>query len=653
MSEQKNLPEFRDSILTGASNATLTKASNGMAGVVSPRGFHFEPGVPITPEESQKFVANRVHDEAAIYSGTIHPDFASNTVQGAPSIVEMARALKNDPQLIFEFVYNNIDWEPGWGVQKGAVGCLLDGMGNAFDQSLLLAALLRTAALTNTSITNPNIVLGKIQLSEAQYDAWFNTTSISAAFAYCGNLHIPAQTPVGTTMVMSHVWVQVTIAGTTYALDPSYKKAYTRKVGVNNLSTILGYNAATFLSDAESGYIPDPSGNFVQNINRTKIRANLQTMTANLTAYLKANAVGTAPAGTATIDDLLGGQQIVPIVLPFAYQTSLPYDTGATPTIWTGDVPLAYKATLRVQYVGIDQTFTSDQLAGGRLTIWFSGLTPSLYLNGVFVQAGTAQTAGSYNTVYVTPSHNAYSSTQPFSSRIYANNGYYLIASAWGNLGRGEQNYHQGQLAANQAAGGAATSEPVMGEQLAVMFWMWAAQNSRQTDLVNRIMNCKTMYNHQCGVLSFSPGGSNALSTDLGGVSASTMGLANVFPPNAQKTNDIVVPMHGVALEAATVAQMSGNPPGVSTTSVIDKANRTASITFGGTPAAGNTVTLTVTDAALPGGVQAVSYTLPSGATLASVNTNFAAAINANANLAGIGVTATVAPIPSGSVVLV
>ena len=72
-----------------------------------PTGFIFQSGTPITPDESRRVIEGKIFDESAIYSGVINPSFASNTVQGAPSIVELARALKNDPQLIYEFVYNN------------------------------------------------------------------------------------------------------------------------------------------------------------------------------------------------------------------------------------------------------------------------------------------------------------------------------------------------------------------------------------------------------------------------------------------------------------------------------------------------------------------------------------------------------------------
>jgi len=120
--------------------------------------------------------------------GGIHPDFASDTVQGPASIVELARARQNNPQLIYQFVHDQIEWEPGWGVQKGGPGCLMDGMGNAFDQSMLLAQTLRQAGYT------ANYVLGTIQISQAAASAWFNTedTDIWGSVNYCANMNIPA-----------------------------------------------------------------------------------------------------------------------------------------------------------------------------------------------------------------------------------------------------------------------------------------------------------------------------------------------------------------------------------------------------------------------------------------------------------------------------
>src|SRR5207247_530234 len=69
-------------------------------------------------------------------------------VTAPASIAELARALKNDVNLIYEYVYTNIDYSPPYGLKKGALGTLLDGRGNDFDQAALLVALLRQAGYT-------------------------------------------------------------------------------------------------------------------------------------------------------------------------------------------------------------------------------------------------------------------------------------------------------------------------------------------------------------------------------------------------------------------------------------------------------------------------------------------------------------------------
>src|SRR5436305_1589808 len=73
------------------------------------------------------------------------------SAQSPPAeIVELARALKNDPDLIYEYVYNNIETLPQYGSVKGPLGALLDGKGTMFDQAELMVVLLRQAGLTAT-----------------------------------------------------------------------------------------------------------------------------------------------------------------------------------------------------------------------------------------------------------------------------------------------------------------------------------------------------------------------------------------------------------------------------------------------------------------------------------------------------------------------
>lgn len=569
-----------------------------------PMGFQFDSAKQVTDPRLKTLPA------APTSGGPVRAAaFASNTVQGPASIVELARALNvgatgNGPQLMYEFVANNIEWEPGWGANRGALGCLLDGMGDQFDQAMLLAGLLRQAGYT------ANIVMGTIRLTEAQYQAWWGVNDIWGAQSYCLNEFIPIVTvPTwnGTTYYMDikHVWVEW-VSTSTYIFDPSMK-TYTRKSAMSGLASALGYSQSTFMTNAQSG--ATVTTDYALNINRANIRADLQTYAGNLATYIKNNTIGSAPAGTATVDDVLGGQEIVPVTLPLL-QTSLPYQQpGDTPTRWSGDVPSSFKPTLRVQYPNwsnpnvwdMDYQNTSDNLAGKRFTLWYdANRVPSLYLDGTSVATGLQQPVGTWTSIFLTVTHPAYAASnyplswqqsyqttwQWWQSQIYTV-GSYLIGSAWGNLGRGQMDLHQEKAVAAEAAGGASSSEAVLGERLALDFYSWCAQNSRVCDLVNRLKNCHTMYNHQVGVVAFNSGGDNAIAGDLGGVSGSSTSLAN--DTTQTPINDTVLAMHGVALEAAVAAQITGLTPGVSTTSVIDKAVQDGNKIYKGTQANWNT----------------------------------------------------------------
>jgi RHS repeat-associated protein len=67
----------------------------------------------------------------------------------------------------------------------------------------------------------------------------------------------------------------------------------------------------------------------------------------------------------------------------------------------------------------------------------------------------------------------------------------------------------------------------------------------------------------------------------------------------------------------------------------------TSSATIGGTVTAGNVLTITVHDPALSGGLKAVNYTVVAGNTLTTIATGLKNAINADASLQAIGVSAT------------
>ncbi|WDR01294.1 hypothetical protein PSQ19_10590 [Devosia algicola] len=55
----------------------------------------------------------------------------------------VARAVGADPQDVVQYVRHNIAYRPYWGALKGGAGSLLDRTGNALDQSLLTARLMK------------------------------------------------------------------------------------------------------------------------------------------------------------------------------------------------------------------------------------------------------------------------------------------------------------------------------------------------------------------------------------------------------------------------------------------------------------------------------------------------------------------------------
>lgn len=478
---------------------------------------------------------------------------ATNTVKGPNSIAELARALKNDPQLIYEFVANNIEFLPTYGLQKGGLGALIDGCGNAFDQADLMVQLLTQAGYT------ARYVSGEIRLWEADWRAWLNTDNnawaVWSAVNLLGNGGIPVTPTWDTTnyvwyIDVSHVWVKVTIGGTDYYFDPA-RKTYTNTTGVN-LATATGYNQTTLLSDAASG--ATINANYAKNWHNGNINSSLNTYTGNLVSWLKANMPG------AKLEDIVGGRAINKVTIPLL-QTSISYvKPGTTPTVWT-TIPDAYKTTMQVQYdwngsgFNIDQTFFSADIHAKRLSLWFNGsLQVELTLDGTVVDTSSAQGAGSWNSVLITIEH-AYPSTFADQATWYTlwAGQRYVIAHAWGNGGREQSIMHQRALDAAIFAGGSASAENVLGQSLTAIWHGLNGQACLAADLLGRLTNGSAVYHHQVGLI-YHNGGPGV---DLGQV----LQASNSLECDADKagTLNTALCMHGVAMEEGVITQMTQN----------------------------------------------------------------------------------------------
>jgi|GEM_PF-273034 len=760
----ENLPALSEDFDSNPLSRAAVQAMLATKQQYAPPNISSRKRMPVSPEESAMRIAGTSNSTPSV--GLESHLFASNTAAGAPDINELARALQNDPQLIYQFVHDNIEWEPGYGSDRGALGCLLDGMGNACDQSSLLIALLAAASVTNTTITNPNWVNGIIEITPAQCANWFNTASLSAATAYCVQANIPNGTNSGN-LTMSHVWVQVTISGTTYVMDPSFKnysrsatiyittastvtvgdvltvvvknpflsgglrsfnhsvtsgetlntiatsfanainadsalsalgikasssvapapaKIVVSSTGVKNLLTdtpvnqvvctastsvgatevftitpiadlaaVMEYDQPTFFSNtsgAESGPNFATDGTFVQNMNKASVRSQLQTFSQKLTAWIQNH------CPDASVDQILGGQEIVPVTLPIPWGVTLPYPSTTILHVWPS-IPPEFRTSIKLEFFKLaapagfvtmldtsSPVAYTDTLAGSRLTLSFAavggGFVPQLMLNGVAVGSpGPNVSALTNNTMRWSISHAATGDSPPPHDmlNIYPE-GFYLIGTAMGNMGRGQLDFHAQQVAVSTAAGGAATSEPIMGEQLSVMWFNWASMVSRSTDLINRITGCKSMYDHIFGMLGvYYVSSSQYFFANMAFVEAHSTNLTSGVAPNP--ANDYTIFSHNSAIEGTTCAQTIGIAPGVCSVSVLDSAMSTAVVTIGGSAATLNDIEMiTVSDPALSGGAKSIQHKNIFGDDFNSIATALTTAINADSDLAAIGIKA-------------
>ncbi|RIX83200.1 RHS repeat-associated core domain-containing protein [Acidovorax cavernicola] len=491
--------------------------------------------------------------------------------QGPASIAELARSLRNNPDLIYQYVRNNIEFYPLFGVQKGALGTVLDNQGTAYDQAMLMVELLRASGYT------ANYVQGVIKVTAAQLKEWYGieTSNVCGVIGLIGQSQIPLYEINATTagscpglsaamtdVSIEHIWVKVNIGGTNYVFDPSYKP-HTLKTGID-LDNAIAYSRGVYLTSAYTdANVSD--GFYAQNINRTNIRNNLTAYANKLATYLRAN----KPA--ATLDDVIGGKNIVPFY-DVLRQTALPYQNTGWVANEISAIPSNYKPTLRIQYQGIDQTYTSDAIYGKRLTITYNASNqPILKLDGVAVGSpGTAATAGTYTTINFTVTHNAYaagsSSNQSFSQRLKAGGtNTFLIANAWGPAGRGPVENHRRIQSDLRASGAAETSEPVLGSTLAMLGAQWLAQSTHNAHINERLSGAVILHQHQVGIAGFL----NNAYVDLPG------SMVTVANPAGQTDKESAAftnwAMHQSILESTVVQQTTG-VSAVSTVKIIDMA---------------------------------------------------------------------------------
>jgi RHS repeat-associated protein len=128
----------------------------------------------------------------------------------------VAEALGNDPVRIYEFVRNEVEFEPYFGLKKGSVSTFDTLAGNDYDIASLLGALLVCAGYEDVSY-----VRGRIEISDAAAMSWLGTASGIGAFNLLQSSEPENWGPLGvqrTANIISktHIWIRIGVSRTAY-----------------------------------------------------------------------------------------------------------------------------------------------------------------------------------------------------------------------------------------------------------------------------------------------------------------------------------------------------------------------------------------------------------------------------------------------------
>jgi RHS repeat-associated protein len=332
--------------------------------------MRFERGELVSPAAAETYYGSST-TRTSSFSGV------SGFEGRPPEIVEQARALSNDIDLIYEYARNQIDVEFAYGLRKGALGAMIDQSGTPFDINVLFVELARQAGYT------ARYRIGSATLTAQQFQDWTGLTHAASACRMLAYGAIPAAvngvSPADcniagsvTSVVIRHVWSEVQISGTWYVFDPSFKpQSFAAR---RNLETDSGFTSGAPATQAGTGISSGTSSGlaYISNVN-----------TGNLDSYLAARSTAllgtlTANAYAADMRDVVGGPEVIPVYAPAGgfRSTTTPYTSAVSHTI-TGDIPDQYRTGMFIEasaplgstggWVSFSRQLWIDEVYGRRL----------------------------------------------------------------------------------------------------------------------------------------------------------------------------------------------------------------------------------------------------------------------------------------------
>lgn len=140
----------------------------------------------------------------------------------------LARSLEYDPEKCYKWVKGNIDYIPYYGVRKGAQRTYLERIGNDFDQSALLVALLHACKEGSGVDYQPKYKYGLQKAPATEVLNWIGfdpgvEANKDLVIKLLLHHSIYATKDGGSNIEMMRCWVEATIDSSTKEWDPAYK----------------------------------------------------------------------------------------------------------------------------------------------------------------------------------------------------------------------------------------------------------------------------------------------------------------------------------------------------------------------------------------------------------------------------------------------
>ncbi len=450
-------------------------------------GWLMSTADPISPAEADAYYNSKMGKSIRGIEAVAESSHAAT-----PEITELARALQHDPKLIYDYVHNNIDYVPYFGLKKGATKTYLDGRGNDFDQASLMVELLHVSGYS------AQFVYGTMTIPGAQMINWIGAdggAQVVGSVIPSGG--IPNTNLLGDgTLDMDRIWVKATINSADYLFDPAFK-SYAEPAKID-IGQTLGYNRNTLISAATSG--ASVGSDYVQNLNETGLANKLKEYSTNFVNQIKSQ------HPNKDMKDIIGRRTIVQTNID-QYQTSLPFTTTNT-QVWS-DIPASYIATINITHegTGFNHTFDVPEIAGKRLTLTYNSThLPELRLDGLVVATGSTTTPGNTYDLTITIdnpyANNGGTYTDQTSVYKVESGSTYAIVSQFGGMSDGVIKKRQKELDNYLNQGLSDTSEQVLGEGLNIMGLTWLYETDLAGSLLEELADTIDIPHHTVGLMA-------------------------------------------------------------------------------------------------------------------------------------------------------